>query len=97
MPSQLKMAILYWFTAYWIVTILGIFLTVLLAVIFKPLTPEELGVPVTQAPAYLMTLPHHLVLKLIVWPIFAWWYLRRLPPHLDPRREALWLGFSGAS
>ena len=41
------------------------------------LTPQELGVPVTQAPAYLMTLPYHPPLNLLVWPLFAWLYLRR--------------------
>ena len=92
MPSKLKKAALYWFAAYWIVTILGILLTILFAAIFQPPTPEQLGVPVTQAPAYLSTLPYHPVLNLLVWPIFAWCYLRPLLPDADVRREGLRLG-----
>jgi H+/Cl- antiporter ClcA len=72
-----KKAVLYWFMACWIVTIFGYLLTVLFAVVFKPPTSQELSFTVTRAPAHLMTLPYHPLLNLLVWPIFAWWYLRR--------------------
>ena len=92
MPTRLVKATLYLFIAYWIVTILGILLTLAFAALFHPPTPQELGVPVTQAPAYTMTLPYHPLLNLLVWPLFAWWYLRGLPPLVQPAREALRLG-----
>ncbi len=92
MPTRLGKATLYWFIAYWIVTLLGILLTVIFAAVFHPPTPQELGVPVTQAPAYTMTLPYHPLLNLLVWPIFAWLYLRVLPLTSHPAREALRLG-----
>ena len=75
LPSKPDKAILYFFLAYWIVTILGILLTVLFAIIFHPPSPEELGVTASKAPAYLMTLPYHPLLNL-VWLPFAWLYLR---------------------
>ena len=92
MPTRLGKATLYLVISYWIVTVLGILLTILFAAIFHPPTPQELGVPVTQAPAYTMTLPYHPLLNLVVWPWFAWWYLRNPPPQVSPAREALRLG-----
>ena len=92
MITRIGKATLYLFIAYWIVTVLGILLTILFDVIFHPPTPEELGVPVTQAPAYLMTLPYHPLLNLLVWPLFGWWYLGSISPQVPPRGEALRLG-----
>ena len=93
MPSNLKRAILYLFFAYWIVTILGIVLTVVFAFLFNPPSPQELGVTASQAPAYLMTLPYHPLLNLLVWPWFAWLYWRHLPIETDRKTEMLRLGF----
>jgi hypothetical protein len=56
LPSQPRKAIWYFVIAYWIITLLGILLTVAFAAVFKPSSPQELGVPLTQAPAYLITL-----------------------------------------
>jgi hypothetical protein len=91
MLLELKKATVYFLVAYWIVTLLGILLTVLFAAAFHPPTPQELGVPVTQAPAYLMTLPYHPLLNLAVWPIFAWLYLRSIATGYR-KKEALQLG-----
>jgi hypothetical protein len=75
LPSQPRRAIWHFLLAYWVVTVLGILLTVAFAAIFKPPSPQELGVPASQAPAYLMTLPYHPLLNLFFLP-FAWMYLR---------------------
>jgi len=91
-PTRIGKATLYLFIAYWIVTILGILLTIFFAATFHPPTPEELGVPVTQAPAYLMTLPYHPLLNLLIWPLFGWRYLQSLSPQIPRIREALRLG-----
>lgn len=89
-PSRPRTAIWYFVLAYWIVTVLGILLTVVFATIFKPPSPQELGVSFSQAPAYLMTLPYHPLLNLF-WLPFAWMYLRNFTS--DARgREALKLG-----
>jgi hypothetical protein len=85
-------ALLLFLAAYGIITVLGILLTLLFAVAFDPPTPEALGVPVTQAPAYVMTIPYHVLLNLPIWLLFGWLYLRRLPPAVDQRAEAVRLG-----
>jgi hypothetical protein len=74
------------------VTILGILLTILFAFLFKPSSPAELGVSASQAPAYLMTLPYHPFLNLVVRPWFAWLYLREIPNKQVQFKEALRLG-----
>lgn len=43
MPQNLKKAIIYWFVAYWIVTLLAIGLTILFAVLYNPPRPEGIG------------------------------------------------------
>jgi hypothetical protein len=90
LPAQPRKATWYFILAYWIVTVLGILLTIAFAAIFKPPSPQDLGVPFSQAPAYLMTLPYHPLLNLF-WLPFAWMYLRNFAQ--DTRgREALKLG-----
>ena len=90
LPSQPRKAIWYFLLAYWVVTILGILLTVAFAAIFQPPSPQELGVPFSQAPAYLMTLPYHPLLNLF-WVPFAWIYLRNVASHTRSQ-EAFKLG-----
>lgn len=75
LPSQPRKAFGYFVLAYGVVTLLGILLTIAFAVIFKPPGPQEPGAPLSQAPAYLMTLPYHPLLNLF-WLPFAWLYLR---------------------
>ena len=90
LPSQPRKATGYFLVAYWIVTILGVLLTIAFAAIFKPPSPQELHVPFSQTPAYLMTLPYHPLLNLCWFP-FAWMYLRGFAVDLR-QREALKLG-----
>jgi hypothetical protein len=92
MPTRIGKATLYLFISYWIVTILGMLLTILFSAVFNPPTPEQMGVSPAQAPAYLMTIPFHPLLNLLVWPFFAWLYLRSLSPSILRFREALRLG-----
>jgi len=90
LPSQPRKATWYFVLAYWIVTLLGILLTIAFAIIFRPPSAEELGLPFSQAPAYLMTLPYHPLLNL-VWIPFAWIYLAGLTDG-KPLHEAIKLG-----
>lgn len=55
-------------------TALGILFTVVFATPFKLPSPQDLGISLSQAPAYLMTLPYHPLLNLL-WLPFAWMYL----------------------
>ena len=90
LPSQPRKAIWYFVLAYWVVTILGILLTIAFAVFFKPPSAQELGLPASQDPSYLMTLPYHPLLNLF-WIPFAWLYLRGMDGD-RLRSEALNLG-----
>jgi hypothetical protein len=92
MPANLKRATLYLLLAYWIVTILGLLLTILFAALFHPPSPQDLGVTASQAPAYLMTIPYHPLLNLLVWPWFAWLYWRNLPSETRRKSEMFRLG-----
>lgn len=91
LPRRLGVATLYLFLAYWIVTALGILLTVAFAVTLRPFSPE--AAPMLQVPAYVMSVPFHPLLNLLVWPVFGWLYLRRSTPNFEKPWEAVRLGF----
>ena len=90
LPSQPRKAVWYFVFAYWIVTILGVLLTIAFMYIYRPPSAQELGVPFSQTPAYLMTLPYHPFLNLF-WLPFAWMYIRGYAADTR-QREALKLG-----
>jgi hypothetical protein len=90
LPRRLGMATLYLFLAYWIVTALGILLTIVFAVTLRPFS--SVAVPMLQVPAYVMSVPFHPLLNLLVWPVFGWLYLRRSTPNSERQMEALRLG-----
>lgn len=48
--------------------------------------------PFTEAPGYSMTIPYHPLLKLHIWPLFGWWYLRSPSLKVPRKQEALRLG-----
>jgi hypothetical protein len=90
LPMRLGAATLYLFLAYWIVTALGVLLTIVFAVTLRPFSSE--AVPMLQVPAYVMSVPFHPLLNLLVWPVFGWLYLRRSAPNVERQTEALRLG-----
>src|ERR1700681_680078 len=90
LPRRLGMATLCLFLAYWIVTALGILLTIVFAVTLRPFS--SVAVPMLQVPAYVMSVPFHPLLNLLVWPVFGWLYLRRSTPNSERQMEALRLG-----
>jgi hypothetical protein len=92
---DIKRALIYFFLSYGIVTILATAVTVLYGIIYHSPQPEELGVGLLKAPAFTATVPYHVLIMLLVWPAFAWLYLRkRQPRNRDIElRESLRLGF----
>jgi hypothetical protein len=90
LPGRLGVATLFLFLAYWIVTALGILLTIVFAVTLRPFSSE--AVPMLQVPAYVMSVPFHPLLNLLVWPVFGWLYLRRSTLGSARQAEALRLG-----
>jgi hypothetical protein len=91
LPRRIGRATTYLFLAYWIVTALGILLTIVFAVTLRPFS--SVAVPMLQVPAYVMSVPFHPLLNLLVWPVFGWLYLRRSTPDSERQMEALRLGF----
>jgi hypothetical protein len=89
MPSRLARATAYLLLSYWIVTGLGILLTIVFGAVYRLPAPPGPGVSMYDIPAYSMTLPYHPLLNLLVWPWFAWHYLRSAAPRAPRSREAL--------
>ena len=92
---DIKRALIYFFVAYIVVTILATAVSVLYGVVYPSPQPEELGVSLLKAPSFTATVPYHVLIMLLVWPAFAWVYFRkRQPQNRDGElKEALRLSF----
>lgn len=90
MVTNWKKATWLMLAAYWVVTALAILFIIGFNMVYTFPTAEELGLPVTQAPGYLATLPYHPLFN-IAWIWFAHLYLRPFP-KADLIREAWRLG-----
>jgi hypothetical protein len=63
LPRQLRVATLYLFLAYWIVTALGILLTIVFAATLRPFPPRQYRC--SRVPAYVMSVPFHPLLNFL--------------------------------
>jgi hypothetical protein len=92
---DIKRALIWFLVAYGVVTILATAVTVLYGIFYHSPQPDELGVSLLQAPSFTATVPYHVLIMLLVWPAFAWLYLRkRHPRNRDGQlSEALRLSF----
>jgi hypothetical protein len=72
-----KRALIYFFVAYSVVTVLATATSVVYGVIYRTPEPEELGVSLLKAPSFTATVPYHVLIMLLVWPVFAWVYSRK--------------------
>ena len=93
MPTQLKRATIYLIIAYCLVTFLGFMLTVAFWTLLG-LPPDPAGTPAYNVAAYRLTEPFHPLLNLLVFPVFAWLYLRHLLAFGHPSRRGLAAGRS---
>ena len=52
------------------------------------------GQSILQAPAFVATVPYHVLIMLLVWPLFAWLYFRKRRPvqFAAGTRQTLQLG-----
>ena len=73
-------ALIYFGVAYIVVTVLAAGLTMTYGAINHSPEPHELGVGILEAPAFVATVPYHVLIMLFVWPIFAVWYFRKRRP-----------------
>jgi hypothetical protein len=91
-------ALIYFFAAYVLVTVLAAGLTITYGTINHSPEPGQLGVGILQAPAFVATVPYHVLVMLLVWPVFAWLYFRKRRPSsaelelkVTMRLALLWL------
>ena len=72
-----RRALIYFFVAYCVVTVLATATSVTYGIIYQTPQPEELGVSLLKAPSFTATVPYHVLIMLLVWPVFAWVYFRK--------------------
>lgn len=70
-------ALAYFLVAYVVVTVLASGLTIAYGAINHSPEPHELGVGMLEAPAFVATVPYHVLIMLLIWPLFAWLYFRK--------------------
>lgn len=92
MNPSLKKAILYLITAYFVTTIFGALLSIVLGYALGLPSYIEAGVKPSQSPAYKVTEPFHPLLCLIFYTFFAYRRLRGMKKE-ELRTEAFRLGY----
>jgi hypothetical protein len=70
-------ALMCFLVSYCIVTVLATATTITYGMIYDSPQPEQLGVSLLKAPSFVATVPYHVVIMLLVWPIVAWVYFRK--------------------
>ncbi len=89
---NLKRAYLNFVLSYLVVTVLCYGLTFLVTLMLKLPTAEELGVGIFQDPAFVMTVPWHILINLLTWTAFGRRYLRKEASAEAGLKPALQLG-----
>jgi len=95
MKIKLTRAIVLFFIAYILVTVLAAATTETYAMVYKSPEPAP-GTSILLAPAFVATVPYHVLIMLIIWPIFARIYFRKSKQkNLALQSEETWqLSFS---
>jgi hypothetical protein len=73
---NLKRAILNFVLSYAVVTVLCYGSTFIVGILLRLPSAEELGVGIFQDPAFLLTVPYHIVINALTWMGFGYLYLR---------------------
>ena len=73
----IRRALLCFLGAYCAVTVFATALTVTYGSIYKSPQHQDLAGGLLKDPAFVATVPYHVVIMLVVWPAFAWLYFRR--------------------
>jgi hypothetical protein len=90
-----KRALIYFFVSYGVVTVLATATTVVYGVIYRMPKTEGPGVSLLKDPSFTATVPYHVLIMLMVWPVFAWVYFRKRQQKKPDKElmEALHLSF----
>jgi len=78
MKLNFKKAISNFVYAYVLITILAYSSSFAAAIIFKLPSYKDLGVSQFQDPAFVMTVPYHLLINLFCWTFFSFLYLKEM-------------------
>ncbi len=92
MKLYFKKALLYFVYSYIIVTILASGISVIVAFVLNLPSYKELGITMSDDPAFRMTFPYHLLIYLICWTFYGYIYLRKRMNDKFILREAVYLG-----
>lgn len=93
MKFNFKKAIINFILAYIIVTILAYSLTIIVGIVFKLPSSEDLGVNMFNDPAFVMTVPYHLLINLLTWTLFSCFYFKKNEKNKYFFNESVFLGF----
>ncbi|HWR15373.1 MAG TPA: hypothetical protein VN577_11115 [Terriglobales bacterium] len=78
-------ALIYFLVAYVLVTIMAATVSQTYAAINHSPGPQP-GESILRAPAFVATVPYHVLIMFLVWPVFAWLYFRKRRP-LNAQQE----------
>lgn len=81
---------IYFAAAYLLVTVLATATSIIYGTV-KELPPVTPGDSILHDPAFVATVPYHVLIMLIVWPIFAALYFRKPKGIQTQRKESLQL------
>jgi hypothetical protein len=78
-----------------VVTVLATATSLTYGIIYHSPQPEELGVSLLKAPSFTATVPYHVLIMLVVWPVFSWVYFRKRQQEIQGKEvmETLRLSF----
>ncbi len=76
-------------------TVLATATSLTYGIIYHSPQPEELGVSLLKAPSFTATVPYHVLIMLVVWPVFSWVYFRKRQQEIQGKEvmETLRLSF----
>jgi hypothetical protein len=92
MKLNFKKTIINFIWAYIVVTILAYSISILAGIIFKLPSYQDLGVGIFKDPAFVMTVPYHLLINLLTWTIFSHFYFRKKAIDTFRLLESFYLG-----
>ncbi|MCW3119575.1 MAG: hypothetical protein JWM28_3657 [Chitinophagaceae bacterium] len=75
MKINFSRALVLFFTAYVIVTVLATAISIIYAIVYKTPAPAP-GITVLKSESFAATVPYHVLLMFFIWPLFAWKYFQ---------------------
>src|SRR5262245_48289542 len=85
---DVRRALFYFFIAYCVVTVLAAATTIIYGELYPMPQPEGAVVSPVKLPEFTATVPYHVLIMLLVWPVFAWMYFRKSRPE-NPHKEVI--------